>query len=387
MALMQDENDLTELLNGILDEAMVKQATDIHIEPCADDYRIRLRIDGLLYESHRTPINIAKRLSSHIKIMANLDIAEKRLPQDGRWQLNQCDARISTCPTLHGEKLVIRLFPNEKQALNIEEIGLNNKQQLQLIQAIKQPQGLILVTGPTGSGKTTTLYSLIQSLNQSHKNICTVEDPVEINLKHINQVTINHKIQLNFSLVLRAFLRQDPDIIMVGEIRDLETAKIAIHAAQTGHLVLSTLHTNNSAEAIARLMSMGIAGYDLITGIILISNQRLVRRLCDHCKQKERLSEEITRQYFPSNPLVYRSVGCEQCQMGFSGRFAIHELRPLNRKKINPFNSQQSIEKISNESIDDLLTLAKQAVLKGVTSWDEIQRVIPTIHQDPINNR
>jgi len=275
-------------VNKILLDAIEQGASDIHFEPYEENYRIRLRKDGILATLTTLPIHLASKFTARLKVLSHLDIAEQRLPQDGRFKIDfpsfTVDLRISTCPTLFGEKIVVRILDPTRVQLDMDMLGMENDQKIALLQAIHRPQGLILVTGPTGSGKTTSLYTALHLLNQGHLNISTVEDPIEIRLPGLNQVNIHPKIGLTFSSVLSAFLRQDPDVIMVGEIRDTETAEIAIRAAQTGHLVLSTLHTNSAPETLTRLIDMGIPAFHLATAVTLVIAQRLVRRLCEHCK-------------------------------------------------------------------------------------------------------
>lgn len=338
----KDDEPIIEYVNHLISSAIEKQASDIHVEPYSQHCRIRFRRDGLLYEAASMPLYAATRIITRLKIMANLNIAERRLPQDGRmaWrQEKNIDIRLNCIPTLHGEKIVLRLLDANAIQLNLDALGLYANQLQQLRNTINKPQGLILVTGPTGSGKSVTLYSMLRELNQTAKNISSVEDPVEIDLHGINQININQHIGLTFPAVLRMLLRQDPDILMIGEIRDLETATIAIQAAQTGHLVLSTLHTNSAAETIKRLLSMGIKDYQLTDSLTLIIAQRLVRTLCRHCKQRD-------------NDTTYKAIGCEQCHEGYRGRTGVFALS------------------------ENLWEVARQKVLNGVTTLNEIQRVI-----------
>jgi type IV pilus assembly protein PilB len=333
-----EDAHIIKLVDQILHEAIEKKASDVHFEPYENNYRIRFRIDGILYEITNPDFTLANRLTARLKIMSNLNIAERRLPQDGRFTIAARDCRINICPTLFGEKIVVRILNTTNTILKINELGLLEQQEKLFFEAIKRPQGMILVTGPTGSGKTVSLYAALNELNTISKNISTVEDPIEINLPGINQVNVDPKIGLNFTTTLRAFLRQDPDIIMVGEIRDLETAEIAVKAAQTGHLVLSTLHTNSASETITRLLNMGIAQYNLNSSLSLIIAQRLARKLCPYCK-----------------------TGCEHCRNGYLGRIGIFEVMQPTQAKT------------------DILTLrdaALQKVRDGLTSLEEINRVI-----------
>ncbi|MEX0382256.1 ATPase, T2SS/T4P/T4SS family [Spiribacter sp. 1M153] len=318
----EDDTPVIRYINELLRRAIREQASDIHLEPFETHCRVRFRHDGILQEATRPPRDMADRLAARIKVMARMDIAERRLPQDGRLRLDTdsggVDFRVSTVPTLFGEKLVLRLLDATATSLDLESLGMEPDQLAVYRAAIERPHGMILVTGPTGSGKTVTLYSALQQLNQSTRNILSVEDPVEIKLPGVNQIGVNHRIGLDFPHLLRAFLRQDPDVIMVGEIRDRETAEIAIKAAQTGHLVLSTLHTNNAAGAITRLINMGIPRWSIAASVILISAQRLIRQLCPHCRRPA------------TTPAGFHEPGgCPRCHHGYKGRIGIHELLPM----------------------------------------------------------
>jgi type IV pilus assembly protein PilB len=360
-------------------DAIQKGASDIHFEPYEKHYRIRIRIDGLLYEIATPATQFAIRLTARIKIMAQLDIAERRLPQDGRFKLqlatpSHFDFRVSTCPTVNGEKIVIRILNPDTSALTINTLGLEPAQETIFHTALNKPHGMILVTGPTGSGKTVTLYSALNKLNLPVVNISTVEDPVEIYLAGINQVNVNSKIGLNFANVLRAFLRQDPDIIMVGEMRDLETAEIGIQAAQTGHLVLSTLHTNSAAETLTRLLNIGVPHYNIATSISLIVAQRLARRLCDHCKTVNKIpAPELF------NLTIYVPVGCQHCTQGYKGRIGIFELLPITEKISAAILQNNSTLAISKQAqLDGMQILRDNGLSKvkqGITSLEEINRV------------
>jgi len=366
-----NESGVINFVNQIIEKAIKTQASDIHVENYETICRIRLRCDGLLQELTQFPKVHSDRILARLKILARLDIAEKRQPQDGRFKFmgtnkQSIDIRVSSCPTLFGEKMVLRLLNSHQKIRVLNELNFSQKQLSVFEHILKQPQGLILVTGPTGSGKTTTLYSALHFLNDISKNISTVEDPVEIQLPGINQVAINPKANINFSNILRAFLRQDPDIIMVGEIRDLETAEIAIKAAQTGHLVLSTLHTNNAEQAIVRLQQMGIAEYHLKSAITMITAQRLLRGLCDHCKYSVPISPVMREKLkVTQKDVFYEAKGCEQCVNGFHGRFAIHEI--LGQDKERMFYVEKN----------NLQSLAFETLMKGKTSLSEIYRVLP----------
>lgn len=359
---------IVQLVQEILLDAMRKGASDIHFEPYEKEFRIRFRIDGLLYEILNISTKLNQQIIARIKIISNLDIAERRIPQDGRFQLTSIshdtiDFRVSTCPTMHGEKVVIRILDKNVGRIDIHKLGLEDQQIKVFKNSLTQPQGLILVTGPTGSGKTVTLYSALRELNKKEVNILTVEDPVEINLRGINQVMVNPKINLTFATALRAFLRQDPDIIMVGEIRDLETAEIAIKAAQTGHLVLSTLHTNSSAETITRLQNMGVASYDLAASVSLIIAQRLARKLCMDCKTQ-----------------TCDPVGCEKCTNGYKGRVGIFEVLPISEMIKQLILKKSNSLQIEDQAVKEgMQTLNENGLLKvknGITSMIEINRVI-----------
>jgi type IV pilus assembly protein PilB len=374
------DEPLIRFVDHIIQHALQQSSSDIHIEPYETTCRIRYRKNGLLYEVAEVPVKMAARLVTRLKVMARLDIAERRLPQDGRFQQGEIDVRINTCPTLFGEKIVLRLLDGNKSALNIQDLGFSEQQQTLFIEKISQSQGLILVTGPTGSGKTITLYSAINNLNTIHKNISTVEDPIEIKLKGINQVNINPKINFHFATALRTFLRQDPDIIMVGEIRDPETAEIVVQAAQTGHLVLSTLHTNSAAEAITRLITMGIPSYNLTSSISLIIAQRLIRKLCPICKQPEELTLTARQKLGLSpNAIIYCAKGCQECLQGYESRFGIFELlsmdKTISKLILNQTDPENIITLAKQNGFISLREMALQKVNEGVTSLTEINRV------------
>jgi len=376
-------------VNRVLLDAIEKGASDIHFERYEDAYRIRFRQFGILYPITAPPLKLANYLLARIKVMSNLDITEHRVPQDGRFKLivsrkRAVDFRVSVCPTLFGEKIVLRILDSTHAFGGIELLGMEQDQQDNLESALRRSQGLILVTGPTGSGKTVTLYSSLNMLNSTEKNISTVEDPVEILLEGVNQVNINLKTGLTFATALRAFLRQDPDIIMVGEIRDLETAEIAVKAAQTGHLVLSTLHTNSAPETLARLVNMGVEPYNLATSLTLVVAQRLLRVLCNYCKRRQQLPEDILlKEGFKKEELanleLYEAGSCEQCLQGYKGRTGIFEVMPISREiadiVMENGNALQISDQANKEGIINLRVSGLKKVRLGVTSLAELNRV------------
>lgn len=372
-----DDETIIELTDNIIQQAINNNASDIHIEPYQSYCRIRFRCDGILSEATALPSDLAAQLTMRLKIMANLNIAEKRLPQDGRiaWQkISVMDIRINVCPTLFGEKLVLRLLDKTKINLDLHDMGLFKKQKKLFLATLAQPQGIIFVTGPTGSGKTITLYSALHYLNQIEKNIFSLEDPVEIELHGINQVSIHPKIGLDFATALRSILRQDPDVIMIGEIRDAITANIAIQAAHTGHLVLATLHTNSAIETIQRLQSLGITPHDFRDSISLLIAQRLVRKLCPHCKTPEAPLSKHTQ-----DTQIYRSNGCHQCHHGYRGRTGIFELIPVTpplMQLMKHGNTLQLSEIAKKEGWWLLHKVGRHIVKRGLTSLAEIRRVL-----------
>ncbi len=380
VAQLEIQQSVIELVDHNLKQAIQRGASDIHWEPFSDHLRIRFRQDGLLHEYGRQALSSSQQITSRLKVLASLDIAEKRLPQDGQFSFlfenNTVDCRVSVCPTLYGEKIVIRLLNNEQQHIKIAALGMEQQQQCSFFNAIEQPQGLILITGPTGSGKTVTLYSALDHLNHIDRNISTIEDPVEIKLHGINQVSVNPKISLDFSAALRAFLRQDPDIIMIGEMRDLETAEIAIKAAQTGHLVLSTLHTNSAAESINRLLNMGIPTYQIVNCFQLIIAQRLVRKLCEHCKIAVKTPPPDL-----ANTKIYsaKQAGCDKCHHGYLGRTAIYEMIPFSYKMKQALLTKTSFtEYLKQHAFQDLKMSGIEKVKAGITSLEEIYRITIT---------
>lgn len=384
-----DDAAIIRFLQQILIDAILNNASDIHFEPFENFYRIRMRIDGLLHEIIQPSADSAQRMTARLKVLSKLDIAEKRLPQDGRFTFSaekiSKECRISSCPTLFGEKIVVRILDAMQINLDINQLGLESQQQQLFLQHILQPQGMILVTGPTGSGKTVTLYTALNLLNTLDKNISTVEEPVEINLTGINQVQVNLKAGLTFSTALRAFLRQDPDIIMVGEIRDLETAEIAIRAAQTGHLVLSTVHTNSAPETLTRLLNMGISAFNIASSISLIIAQRLVRKLCINCKQPQKLPEKALLQAgFQATEIndlkIFMATGCKDCIKGYKGRIGIFEIMPISESLAQLIMAENnSLTIAAHARKNGMQTLYESALNKvrhGITSLEEINRVI-----------
>ncbi|QKK04016.1 MAG: type IV-A pilus assembly ATPase PilB [Pseudomonadota bacterium] len=384
-----DDAPVVRFVNKVLVDAIRKGASDIHFEPYEEDYRVRFRIDGVLVTQVRPPKRMAPRLSARLKVMSSLDIAERRVPQDGRIKLNVSkkqayDFRVSTCPTLWGEKIVLRILDSSGAYLGPEKLGFEEKQKDDYLSAINKPYGMVLVTGPTGSGKTVTLYTALGILNDDGRNISTVEDPVEIRMKGVNQVQQNVKQGLTFAAALRSFLRQDPDIIMVGEIRDLETAEIAIKAAQTGHLVLSTLHTNDAPASIARLANMGVPSYNIVSTVHLVLAQRLARTL-HTCKKREDVPDDAllrigyTEEEIAEGLTIYEAGGCDQCTGGYKGRIGVFQVMPITEAMeqiILEGGSALDLEKQSNkEGIIDLRRAALNKVKLGRTSLMEMNRV------------
>ena len=379
----QTDEPISEFVDRLIAEAIEKKISDVHIEPYETHCRIRFRHDGMLINAATMPPHLAIRIITRLKIMANLNIAERRLPQDGRIQFlqtthhNKVDIRISICPILFGEKIVLRILDSKKTTLAISALGMNQSQQALFLQQLNKPQGLILVTGPTGSGKTVTLYAALHYLNKIEKNISTVEDPVEIELNGINQININTKIGLDFSTILRALLRQDPDIMMVGEIRDQTTANIALQAAQTGHLVLSTLHTNSALETIVRLESMGIASYNIINAITLIIAQRLLRKLCSHCKIRSTFKIEAKQAFHHYNP---NPMGCEHCYQGYQGRVGIFECISITENIAKHILLRSSIAVLEQQvQLENQLFLWEAGLEKvndGTSNYEELLRVV-----------
>jgi type IV pilus assembly protein PilB len=385
----QDDAPIVVFINKILLDAIKKGASDLHFEPYEKSFRIRFRIDGILAEIARPPVSLSSRMAARLKVMSKLDIAERRVPQDGRIKLalskkKSIDFRVSTLPTMWGEKIVMRILDSSSAMLGIDMLGYDPEQKKIYMDALAQPQGMILVTGPTGSGKTVSLYTGLNILNTQERNISTAEDPVEINLEGINQVQINNRAGLTFPSALRSFLRQDPDIVMVGEIRDLETAEISIKAAQTGHLVLSTLHTNSAAETLTRLLNMGVPSYNVASSVTIIIAQRLARRLCPQCKTEEILTEaQLVEQGFPSDKLsemkLFKAVGCEQCTGGYKGRVGIYEVIKISPKISSIImeggNSLDIAKQCQKEGYNNLRQSGLIKAMNGMTSLKEVNRV------------
>jgi type IV pilus assembly protein PilB len=384
-----DDTPLVRFVHKTFLDAVNHGASDIHFEPYEKSYRVRFRQDGMLIEVASPPINLANRIASRIKVMSRMNIAERRVPQDGRIKMvisrnRSVDFRVNTCPTVYGEKIVLRILDATVSQHGIESLGFEPFQMKLFLKAIKKPYGLILVTGPTGSGKTVTLYSALNLINKPEINISTVEDPVEIPVPGINQVHMNPKTGLTFAEALRAFLRQDPDVIMVGEIRDLETAEISVKAAQTGHLVFSTLHTNDAPQVLTRLANMGVPPFNIASSILLIVAQRLARRLCEHCKIPEDIPREaLLKEGFTEDELgdltLYKAVGCEKCTNGYKGRIGIYQVIPiseaLGRLIMEEGNSMQLAEQAAKEGAINLRQAGLIKVKAGITSLEEINRV------------
>lgn len=387
----EDEAPIVRYINKLLVDAIRMGASDLHFEPYERLYRVRYRIDGVLREVTRPPIQLANRLAARLKVMSRMDISEKRLPQDGRIKLkygsdHTIDFRVNALPTLFGEKIVLRILDPSSASLGIDALGYETEQKRLFLNALNKAQGMLLITGPTGSGKTVSLYTGLNILNTEGINISTAEDPVEINLEGINQVSVNNKVGLNFSIALKSFLRQDPDIIMVGEIRDLETAEIAIKAAQTGHMVMSTLHTNSAAETLSRLHNMGVSSFNIATSVNLVIAQRLARRLCASCKEpldvpKQSLiemgfrPEDLTQADFK----IYQPIGCSDCHDGYSGRVGIYEVMEItpeiSKLIMLDGNAIQLAEAAEKSGFVNLRRSGLIKVMQGITSLQEINRI------------
>ena len=384
-----DDTPVVKFVNKVLLDAIKRGASDIHFEPYENDFRVRMRMDGILRTMAKAPVKLHPRISARLKVMAQLDIAERRVPQDGRIKLNisksrQMDFRVSSCPTLFGEKIVLRLLDGSAAKLGIDRLGYEDEQKKLYIEALSKPYGMILVTGPTGSGKTVSLYTGMNILNTDECNISTAEDPVEIRVAGINQVQMNNKKGMTFAVALRSFLRQDPDVIMVGEIRDLETAEIGIKAAQTGHLVLSTLHTNDAPQTITRLMNMGVAPYNITSSVTLVIAQRLARRLHDckkelHLPDNALLAEGFTAKEIKAGLKIYEPAGCPDCNEGYKGRVGIYQVMPMTeeiqRIVLEGGNALQIAEAAQRSGVLDLRQSALKKVKDGILSLAEMNRV------------
>ncbi|MDI5883479.1 type IV-A pilus assembly ATPase PilB [Cobetia amphilecti] len=390
-----DDAPVVRFVHKVLLDAIKRGASDIHFEPYESTYRIRFRIDGMLIENTRPPFNMRNRISARLKVMSRMDISERRLPQDGAIKLRlsksrSIDFRVNTLPTVYGEKLVLRILDPSSAKMGIEALGFEPEQRAMFEKTLDQPQGMILVTGPTGSGKTVTLYTGLNILNTPERNISTAEDPVELKVEGVNQVNVLPKIGLDFASALRAFLRQDPDVVMVGEIRDKETAEIAVKAAQTGHLVLSTLHTNSAPETLTRLSNMGIAPFNIASSVSLIIAQRLARRLCTHCRQPAEIPPEAMASMgfsedngFSAAELeaatIFRPVGCSQCTLGYKGRVGIYEVMPISdemsRLIMREGTAIELADQARKEGLSDLRRSGLRKVMSGMTSLEEVNRI------------
>ena len=386
-----EEAPIVKYINKLLIDAIRMGASDLHFEPYEKMYRVRYRVDGVLRQIAHPPLQMATRLASRLKVMSQMDISEKRMPQDGRIKLKlskskAIDFRVNSLPTLFGEKLVLRILDPSSAMLGIEALGYEDEQKALFMDALDKPQGMLLITGPTGSGKTVSLYTGINILNTEDTNISTAEDPVEINLEGINQVNVNIKTGLTFSAALKAFLRQDPDIIMVGEIRDLETAEIAIKAAQTGHMVMSTLHTNSAPETLTRLRNMGVPSFNIATSVNLVIAQRLARRLCSHCKApveipRQSLLELGFTEQDLANPEfeIFQPVGCSECREGYKGRVGVYEVMKvtpeISKIIMEDGNALQIAQASEQAGFNNLRRSGLKKVMQGVTSLQEINRV------------
>ena len=385
-----EDAPIVRFVNKVMLDAIRRGASDIHFEPYEKTYRVRLRMDGVLKEIAQPPVQLAQKLSARLKVMSRLDIAERRVPQDGRIKMKlsknrAIDFRVSTCPTLFGEKIVMRILDPSQAMLGIDSLGYEPLQRDLYTKFLAKPQGMILVTGPTGSGKTVSLYTGLNILNREDTNISTAEDPAEINLPGVNQVNVNNKVGLTFAAAMRAFLRQDPDVIMVGEIRDLETAEIAIKAAQTGHLVLSTLHTNDAPQTLTRLVDMGVKPYAIATSVSLIIAQRLARRLCSHCKQPLDIPQEaLLKEGFLENDIgagmrIFGPKGCSNCTDGYKGRVGIYQVLPVTdsiaRIILGSGSAVDIADQAAKEGVWDLRRSGLEKVKSGLTSLEEVNSV------------
>ena len=385
-----EDAPVVRFVNKILLDAIKRGASDVHFEPYEKFFRVRTRLDGVLSEVAQPPVALATKVCARLKVMSRMDIAERRVPQDGRIKMRlsknrAIDFRVNSCPTLYGEKVVLRILDSSVAQLGIDVLGYEQNQKDLYMKTLMKPYGMILVTGPTGSGKTVSLYTGLNILNTEDRNISTAEDPCEINLPGVNQVNVNPKVGLTFASALKAFLRQDPDIIMVGEIRDLETAEIAIKAAQTGHLVLSTLHTNDAPKTLTRLVDMGVKPYAIATSVTLIIAQRLARKLCDNCKEtkdvpREALEKEgFEPEDFDSGITIFGPKGCKSCNDGYKGRVGIFQVmevsETMGRIIMEGGNALQIADQAAVEGVIDLRRAGLNKVKDGVTSLEEINRV------------
>ena len=387
----EEEAPIVKYINKLLIDAIRMGASDLHFEPYEKIYRVRYRVDGVLRQIATPPLQLATRLSSRLKVMSQMDISEKRVPQDGRIKLKlsknkAIDFRVNSLPTLFGEKLVLRILDPSSAMLGIDALGYEPEQKELFMQALDKPQGMLLITGPTGSGKTVSLYTGLNILNREDTNISTAEDPVEINLQGINQVNVNNKVGLTFSAALKSFLRQDPDIVMVGEIRDLETAEIAIKAAQTGHMVMSTLHTNSAPETLTRLRNMGVPSFNIATSVNLVIAQRLARRLCSQCKKPADIPQQsLLEMGFTEADLqqpefqIYQPVGCNECREGYKGRVGVYEVMKvtpeISRIIMEDGNALEIADASARAGFNNLRRSGLIKVMQGVTSLQEVNRV------------
>lgn len=386
-----EEAPIVKYINKLLIDAIRMGASDLHFEPYEKMYRVRYRVDGVLRQIATPPLQLANRLASRLKVMSQMDISEKRVPQDGRIKLKlsknkAIDFRVNSLPTLFGEKLVLRILDPSSAMLGIDALGYEPEQKELFMEALDKPQGMLLITGPTGSGKTVSLYTGLNILNREDTNISTAEDPVEINLQGINQVNVNNKVGLTFAAALKSFLRQDPDIVMVGEIRDLETAEIAIKAAQTGHMVMSTLHTNSAPETLTRLRNMGVPSFNIATSVNLVIAQRLARRLCSQCKKPADIPQQsLLEMGFTESDLqnpefqIYEPVGCNECREGYKGRVGIYEVMKvtseISRIIMEDGNAIEIAEASARAGFNNLRRSGLVKVMQGVTSLQEVNRV------------
>ena len=387
---VDDENLVVKIVATILNDAVARGASDVHIEPYAKQYRVRMRVDGVLHQSRNLSLDLRESVAQRIKIMGHCDLSDRRKPTDGSFTYKlgrgrYVDMRVNTVPTVHGEKIVLRLIDPTVAQMGIDSLGYEEFQKDLYLKALARTQGMVLVTGPTGSGKTVSMYAAINHLNDGHHNICTVEDPVEIEVAGVNQVNVNPSVQLTFANALRAFLRQDPDVILVGEIRDPETAEVAVKAAQTGHLVLSTLHTNDAPQTITRLVDLGIPPYSLASALRLIIAQRLARRLCTHCREPLKLPPDVLKaegfeDAMLTGATIFRAQGCSRCKDGYSGRVGLYQVLPISEAMVHLIlhgaNAPELAAQAHKEGVWDLRRAGLEKVRRGITTIEEINRVI-----------